>query len=476
MSRGRGATTVPGQRAVRWHRAEALTVADRARRYALRILLLALPCVAGAVPPQQVDHGRFEQVPVQRPDGAVQRVVIWFHGEGRAAAAAPVRDALRRDGALVVPVDIGRLRAALAREGAGDCAFGSGDVENFSRWLQAFLRLPGYRLPVLAGDGEGALLAHALAAQAGAGVFAGLLTTDACPAPAPQRLACAAGTAGDPPRAAPLRQPWLDAGSGQHCAALDIAALVHDTPMARSVRRTSAGEAAPALVAAARVLGAAAGTSIAPAPRDLSGLPVIEVPAARAGDTLAIFMSGDGGWAGLDKDVAAALAARGVAVVGVDSLRYFWTARTPAGVAVDLGRIAEHYRQHWQRPRLLLIGFSQGADVLPASVNEMDPALRSQVALIALLSVGRRADFEFHVSNWLGGGGDGRPIAPDLLRLPAAKLLCLYGERDADALCPQLPAGAIRVRGLPGDHHFNGDHDRLAEEILEAAGLAAGGR
>jgi type IV secretory pathway VirJ component len=85
-----------------------------------------------------------------------------------------------------------------------------------------------------------------------------------------------------------------------------------------------------------------------------------------------------------------------------------------------------------------------------------------------LLSVGRKADFEFHVSNWLGGGGDGLPIAPEVARLPAAKTLCVYGDKDEDALCPDLPAneGVRRIR-LPGDHHFGGDYDRLAEVILK---------
>ena len=32
---------------------------------------------------------------------------------------------------------------------------------------------------------------------------------------------------------------------------------------------------------------------------------------------------------------------------------------------------------------------------------------RAGLERIVLLSVGRKADFEFHVSNWLGGGGDG---------------------------------------------------------------------
>jgi hypothetical protein len=47
-------------------------------------------------------------------------------------------------------------------------------------------------------------------------------------------------------------------------------------------------------------------------------LPIIEIPAKQPGATLAIVISGDGGWAGIDKAIAAVLAERGIAVVGLD--------------------------------------------------------------------------------------------------------------------------------------------------------------
>ena len=107
-------------------------------------------------------------------------------------------------------------------------------------------------------------------------------------------------------------------------------------------------------------------------PAGLSGLPVIEVPAQPGGepaDAFAIIMSGDGGWAGLDKDVAAALAAHGIPIVGLDSLRYFWSARTPEGLAADTDRMIRYYLAHLNKKRVLLIGYSQGADVLPFAVE-----------------------------------------------------------------------------------------------------------
>jgi len=59
-------------------------------------------------------------------------------------------------------------------------------------------------------------------------------------------------------------------------------------------------------------------------------LPLVEVPATSgspATDLLAVLVTGDGGWAGIDKSIGRYLSERGIPVIGVDSLRYFWRRR-----------------------------------------------------------------------------------------------------------------------------------------------------
>ena len=104
---------------------------------------------------------------------------------------------------------------------------------------------------------------------------------------------------------------------------------------------------------------------------DVADLSLVEVPATngRERDTLAILLTGDGGWAGLDKTVAAGLSAHGVPVVGWSSLGYYWTPRNPAAAAADLKRIIEHYTTAWRRSRVLIVGYSFGADVAPFLVT-----------------------------------------------------------------------------------------------------------
>jgi type IV secretory pathway VirJ component len=204
----------------------------------------------------------------------------------------------------------------------------------------------------------------------------------------------------------------------------------------------------------------------APPPAELAGLPIVEVPAKRAGSTLAILISGDGGWAGIDKAVAASLAEKGIAVVGVDSLRYFWKERTPQSAAADVDRIVQHYLSAWDKKDILLIGYSQGADILPFVVNRLPAATRADVRLVAMLGLGERAVFEFHLANWLSQSDDGLPIAPELQRMSKVRALCIYND-EGDSSCPEAASSTLRAVSLPGGHHFGGDYDRVAALILE---------
>jgi type IV secretory pathway VirJ component len=196
------------------------------------------------------------------------------------------------------------------------------------------------------------------------------------------------------------------------------------------------------------------------------------VPAVAGGavsDEFAIVLSGDGGWAGLDKDVAAALAATGIPVIGLDSLRYFWSARTPAGLAHDLDRMTEYYLKALGKQRVLLIGYSQGADVLPFAVNHLSAATRAHVALTAVMGMSEHALFEFHMTSWVSDDNSGPATLPEVDKISGIPLLCIYGEDETDTLCPKLDPHKATIIKLKGGHHFDGDYANLAKIILAAA-------
>lgn len=206
---------------------------------------------------------------------------------------------------------------------------------------------------------------------------------------------------------------------------------------------------------------------------DLHELPLVEVPAtarpaspARSGD-LVVLMTGDGGWAGLDKALSQAFAAQGIPTVALNSLRYFWTERTPQQVARDLARVINHYSREWNKSRIVLVGYSFGADVMPFAVNRLPANVRERVATVNLLALSSTALFEVHVSNWITGGPPGVPVAPELRTLQGVPVLCMYGGGEDDTLCPELPSQLATTRKVGSGHHFGGRYEDLAGYVLE---------
>ncbi len=196
-------------------------------------------------------------------------------------------------------------------------------------------------------------------------------------------------------------------------------------------------------------------------------LPLIEVPATHGtSDTMVVMVSGDGGWAKIDKSLAGALADNGMPVVGLDALQYFWNKRTPESASRDLQQILETYLPKWGKERVLFVGYSRGADVLPAMISRLPAALQVRTRMIALLGPSRNVEFEFHVADWMRNSSSGVPVKPEVDRLSSHPILCLWGTEDTESLCPQLSA-PVTVVTLSGAHHFDGDYDKLARIILD---------
>ena len=216
----------------------------------------------------------------------------------------------------------------------------------------------------------------------------------------------------------------------------------------------------------------------APANDSIADLPLVELPAPvthttnvahdkSLDDMFVILLSGDGGWANIDKDIGDALNRRGLPVVGWNSLQYFWREKKPEQASADLARAIAHYQKIRKRPRVLLIGFSLGADVLPFMISRLPESTRATIGDTVFLALGQKVDFQFHVTDWLGSNNaNAHPIAPELAKLVGQPMLCIYGSEDDDTICPEKPKG-LDVQMLPGDHHFDGDYERATALILE---------
>lgn len=422
------------------------------------------PAAAAA---ERVDGGRLGQLALFRPDASLEALVFLFSDTGGWRAdfdAAAAR--LSEDGAAVVGVDLPSYEKGLRASDDG-CHYAIAEIEALSQKLQRQLGTAAYRSPILAGVGEGATLAYAGLAQSPAATVAGAVSVDPTPSFATRVPFCpgapstpVAGKGFAYGAQADLPGWWLV--SSRTPLAPELVSLVDD------VAEPPALEDAPLdrLVALLSQQLAAGDTSPA-----LRNLPLTEIEAAEPGSWMAVIYSGDGGWRDLDKEIGEHLAERKVPVVGVDSLRYFWRAKTPDEIGRDLGEILDAYADKWGTRKVALVGYSFGAAVLPFAVNRLPTALRERVVLVSLLGLGARAPMQIAVEGWLGAepDEDAPLVMPELLRLDLARVQCFYGEDEDDSICPDAKLAAAEVIKTKGGHHFDEDYAALAQRIFDAA-------
>ena len=458
----------------------------------------SLPAAA-ALPTEAFNYDRFGAVTVYRGRGRIHDVVLFFSddsGWNREAAALAQR--LADKGAIVAGIDYPRYREQLEKSTEA-CVSPSPDLENLSHYLQSKLGLKKYVEPTLAGVGSGATLAYAALAESPEGLFKSLLTVGFCPDLALQKALCKSPDIDSTPlldsggvgrgvrlsTAKTLPGKWvsLQGEMDKACPAPAMKKFIAAVPNAEMVGLPKVGhdyalspswmpqlDAAYARVSAPRPE-IKPSTSLPPAVADL---PLTIVPGAAAGpaaagssgDWFGVFLTGDGGWVGLDKGVSKELAKHNIPIVGWDSLKYFWSRRTPEGASHDLDRVLRTYARLWGRSRVLLIGYSQGADTMPFMVNRLPADTHKMVGYTTLLGISDNALWEFHVANWLGNPPKGIPTGPELAHWTGSPYLCLYGESDGDAACAQLTGHDGTVLKMAGGHHFSGEYAEIADEIL----------
>lgn len=209
-----------------------------------------------------------------------------------------------------------------------------------------------------------------------------------------------------------------------------------------------------------------------------SDLPIIEVPATEqsssnntiANESLVVLLTGDGGWAEIDKSIAKILADKGIPTVALDSLSYFWKARTPQETANDVEKIILQYLEQWNKKRVILIGYSFGADVLPFVANNLTAETQQKISLISLLGMGKTAAFEFRLSSWMNAdkNPNRQPILPEIDKMKWANTICIYGVDDDSANCLPTKELGVKIISMTGDHHFDEKYDELVQHILDS--------
>jgi type IV secretory pathway VirJ component len=410
--------------------------------------------------------GRFGEARLFEAAGAPRGIVFFFGASGgwsEADDAAASR--LVSAGAIAIGIDLPQYRRHLA-DSLEPCLYLVPDVEKVSRQVQRREAFGRYMTPILAGVGDGGGIAEAVLAQSPPSTLAGAVAVD------PKKVEMPRPICSQPPTTAGL--------PAKGAAGFRLLAFSGHSPTGGKPQvESSTIEIQPLPAAATReeslaelVVRKLSAVSSSNGLTGIDDLPLVELPPATLGAPLVIILSGDGGWRDIDSGIAGSLQQRGLAVLGWDSLHYFWRAKTPDELGRDLARAIAFYCDNWRAPKVALVGYSFGADVIPFAVNHLPPDLRRRIVQISLLAFSTKADFEIHVSGWLGAGPSdaARATGPEMAWIDPHLVQCFYGTEETESGCPALVAIGAEVVKTGGGHHLGGDYAALAARIAD--GLA----
>jgi len=185
-------------------------------------------------------------------------------------------------------------------------------------------------------------------------------------------------------------------------------------------------------------------------------------------DIAAVVMSGDMGFkVGMGRQIAKRLSADGIPVIGVNSLTYFSTRRTPADASALVENAMHRAEALTHAGRIILIGQSFGADMLHVGLAGLPAADRAHVAMVALVVPGATVEYRAspgELFTFLMHEDDALPTGRKLTWAPT---LCIFGQEENASLCPLLWQDNLHAIPLPGGHPLHYDADAVYREVRQ---------
>ena len=451
-----------------------------------------------AVAQEVIDFPNVGKVTLYEPaHPPASNVVIFVSGDdGWKSGVIHMAHTLTDQNALVIGVDVVHFIQEMDKK-KDDCNYPAGHFENLSKFVQKKEGINEYKPPILIGYSSGATMVYLAMAQAPPNTFSGAISLGFCPDLWTIKPMCKGVGLESHPKSnghgfyydpvPEIQNPWiaLQGGVDRICNAQSTADFINQIPTAKVISLPKVGHGysveknwLPQFMDAYLQIVKVEEKAEAPPLPHLSDLPLKELPAkGEPKDTLAVIVSGDGGWASIDREIGEYLADHGISVVGLNSVKYLWNEKKPEVMSKDLDRILTYYLTTWKKSSATVIGFSIGADVLPFMVEKLPASTADKISSLVLLAPSTKTYFEVRLTGyWPWGKSSGTAILPVLSKITKPPILCVYGDDEGDSLCAEIKASKtpqpnVMLEMIKGGHHFTGDYKSVAELITKKLDL-----
>lgn len=465
--------------------------------FELLILIIVFSCFYSGTAQIKTDSitiAPFGKVHLYIPKNTPASVTIMISGDaGWKYGIIDFSKHFANQNSLVIGIDILQYYKNL-RSRSESCYHVTGDFVTMANSIEKRYGLPTYQEPILMGYSSGATLVYAVLSQARANTFKGGISLGFCPdieLPKPfcelnglkqHRLADNKTFVLDPD--SNLSNLWivLQGKLDKICDFNDTKAFLDKTSDDELIVLNNVGhgfsnwrdfmsqwdKAFQKILSETNV--PTSNSKVDNSNDSIKGLPIVLTKNDKQnGNTLMFFISGDGGWYSFEQSISDKFLNIDIPTVGLDSKKYFWNRKSPQQSADDISNILHYYMTSWKKQKVILVGYSIGAEVLPFIFEKLPKDLQ-QSSNMVLLSPDEMGDFEVHYSNMMGfESSDNRyNVLEELKKISnITSIKVIFGNDEHSKIPDTLSKYKISFAAIPGDHHYNNDYKAVFEAVLK---------
>lgn len=180
------------------------------------------------------------------------------------------------------------------------------------------------------------------------------------------------------------------------------------------------------------------------------------------------YISGDGGFNTFSKTLSQELHRYGYDVFALNTRKYFWKRKTPLQASQDTENYLKKVTQNRLNKKIIIIGYSYGADVAPFIYNRFDQDFQKNIQDLMIIGPSRVNDFEIHLEEYITGKMEyGYSVIHEINQVKNVPFTLVVSDFEKI----YFPQNEITLKNykfvhLSGDHHFGGQTKMLADSIV----------
>jgi type IV secretory pathway VirJ component len=134
-----------------------------------------------------------------------------------------------------------------------------------------------------------------------------------------------------------------------------------------------------------------------------------------------------------------------------------------------MAEILDFYSKEWGKNEFIIMGYSQGAEVVPFIISRLPDHLKSKVSAAVMLSPETHTDFEIHITNMIGLGSRQNTynVIEEIKKLQKINILSIYGDGEKTPMPDLLKAASTKVVFIPGDHHYHANATLIVKTMKD---------